>query len=152
MSQEYMAFSMSTGCVRSVRYCGNIYSRNLYTTLLLYRDEYPERLWLSLCLLAVLGLCSIVIKCTAAIYTQRCYCTGKNVTKYMSFSMPTGCVRSVQYCGKMYSRHLYTTLLLYRDEYHKSIWLSLCLLAVLGLCSIVVICTVAIFSGMVNYF
>ena len=48
----------------------------------------------------------------------------------MAFSMPTGCIRFVRYCGKMYSRHLYTTLLLYRDEYHKSIWLSLCLLAV----------------------
>ena len=74
-----------------------------------------------------------MVKCTAAIYTQRCCCTGMNVTKYIAFSMPTGCVRFVRYCGKMYSRHLYTTLLLYRDEYRKSIRLSLCLLAVLGL-------------------
>ena len=56
MSQEYMAFSMPTGCVGFVRYCGNIYSRHLYTTLLLYRDECHKSIWLSLCLLAVLGL------------------------------------------------------------------------------------------------
>ena len=74
-----------------------------------------------------------MVKCTATIYTQRCYCTGMNVTKYMAFSMPTGCVGFVRYCGKMYSRHLYTTLILYGDAYHKRIRLSLCLLAVLGL-------------------
>ena len=53
---------MPTGCVRFARYCGKMYSRHLYTTLLLYRDEYPERLWLSLCLLAVFGLQGIVVQ------------------------------------------------------------------------------------------
>ena len=105
-----------------------------------------QSIWLSLCLLAVFGLQGNVVKCTAAIYTQRCYCTGMSITKYMAFSIPTGCVRFARYCGKMYSRHLYTTLLLYRDEYHKSIWLSLCLPAVFGLQGIVVKCTAAIYT------
>ena len=80
-----MAFSMPTGCVRFARYCGKMYSRHLYTTLLLYRDEYRKSIWLSLCLLAVLGLQGIVVKCTAAIHTQRCYCTGMNITRVYGF-------------------------------------------------------------------
>ena len=45
------------------------------------RDEYRKSICLSLCLLAVLGLWGIVVKCTAAIYTQRCYCTGMNIAR-----------------------------------------------------------------------
>ena len=76
---------MPSGCVRFARYCGKMYSRHPYTTLLLYRDEYHKSIWLSLCLPAVFGLQGIVVKCTVAIYTQRCYCTGMNTTRVYGF-------------------------------------------------------------------
>ena len=83
--RKCMTFFMPTGCVRFARYCGKMYSRHLYTTLLLCRDEYHKSICLSLCLRAVLGLPGIVVKCTAAIYTQRCYCAGMSITRVYGF-------------------------------------------------------------------
>ena len=34
--------------------------------------------------------------------------TGKNFAKYMAFYVPVGCARFAKYCGKMYSRHLFS--------------------------------------------
>ena len=49
---------------------------------------------------------------TAAIYTQRLlllYRHEYHTLRCMAFSMSTGCIGFVKYCGKMYSCHLYTT-------------------------------------------
>ena len=53
------------------------------------------------------------------------------------------------------SNHVYTTLLLHREEYRKGIWLSSCLMplrAVLGSQGIVVKCASAIFLDTIDSF
>ena len=63
---------------------------------------------LSLCLLVVLGLRGFMVQ----LPSQRLlllYRHEYHTLRCMAFSMSTGCIGFVKYCGKMYSCHLYTT-------------------------------------------
>ena len=64
-----MAFSVPSGCVRFERYCGKVYSIAFFSMpvgcvpFAGYCGKVCS-LWLSLCLVAALGLKGIVVKCT----------------------------------------------------------------------------------------